>query len=114
MGRGSYDTTGTPKPAPPKPQNGPPILLIGPSDNDGDNSTGNGSGSTGTSTSRFAPLVNQSRADPPATEGGFLCDLGRGGYDISNSPKPAPRPPRPGSPTPKPPPQPKPDQPPRN
>ncbi|KAK7909264.1 hypothetical protein PG985_015142 [Apiospora marii] len=104
MGRGSYDTTGTPKPAPPKPQTRTTTYLIS-SDNNDDASNMN---------SRFAPLLNHSRLDPPLTEGGFLADLGRGGYDISNSPKPAPRPPRPGSPTPKPPQQPKPDQPPRS
>ncbi|KAK7960626.1 hypothetical protein PG996_011271 [Apiospora saccharicola] len=104
MGRGSYDTTGSPKPAPPKPN---AITTIISSANDGDENITN-------SISRFAPLVNHSRIDPPVTEGGFLSDLGRGGYDITNSPKPAPRPPRGGSGTPKPPHQPRPDQPPRN
>ncbi|KAK8109008.1 hypothetical protein PG984_014809 [Apiospora sp. TS-2023a] len=110
MGRGSYDTTGSPKPAPPKPNAIPTIIS---SDNHGDGNS-NRNGNRSTSISRFAPLVNHSRFDPPVTEGGFLSDLGRGGYDITNSPKPAPRPPRPGSATPKPPHQPRPDQPPRN
>ncbi|KAK8091854.1 hypothetical protein PG997_002215 [Apiospora hydei] len=93
MARGSYDTTGNPKPAPkPTPKPGPTIIS---SDNDGS-----------TSTSRFQTLVNYSRLDPETAYGVF-SDLGRGGYDITNSPKPAPKP-RPESPEPKPQ-QPKPD-----
>lgn len=101
MGGGSYGTTGLPKPAPPQTQATPTIAIIS-SENDGQTSN-NGTSSRSTSSSRFAPLVNHNRFDPRVTEGGFLADLGRGGYDVTNSPKPAPRPPRP-----------KPLQPPRN
>ncbi|KAK7937643.1 uncharacterized protein PG986_014511 [Apiospora aurea] len=87
MARGSYDTTGNPKPG--------PTIISSESD-------------ASTSTSRFLTLANYNRLDPDAAAAeDVFSDLGRGGYDITNSPKPAPKP-RPESPEPKPQ-QPKPD-----
>ncbi|KAK8022436.1 hypothetical protein PG993_013203 [Apiospora rasikravindrae] len=78
MARGSYETTGNPKPAPkPTPKAGPTLI----SSDTGDS----------ISTSRFTTLVNYCRPDPETAEDIF-SDPGRGGYDITSSPKPAPKP----------------------
>ncbi|KAK8076325.1 hypothetical protein PG994_003597 [Apiospora phragmitis] len=90
----------TPPPKPKSKSSGPTIIS---SDNDGSNGA-----STSSNGSRFAPLVNHSRLDPGAAEGFFFPDLGRGGYDITNSPKPAPKP---VTDSPRPKPAPKPEKP---
>ncbi|KAK8117699.1 uncharacterized protein PG998_005980 [Apiospora kogelbergensis] len=89
MGRGGYETSGTPKPEPqPKPKTNPVIISTG----DDKNNSGSEVYTSCSCTNRFAVLVNCSRLDEAAATEDGLVDLGRGGYDITNSPKPAPKP----------------------
>ncbi|KAK8007441.1 hypothetical protein PG989_001431 [Apiospora arundinis] len=113
MGRGAYETTNNPQPAPTSTPNARLTLISTMTTHGETRDIGRGSSQ---SISRFAELVNHSRLNDDemiAGEDGFV-NLGRGGYDITNSPKPAPpQPPRGDTPsTPKPrPQQPRPEQP---